>query len=137
MNNLILIGEIEKAFVSDQKPEIKNAKFVIVSEDNENLKLLLHYEGYPYEYHAEAVMQHMKNKNLNEIYCHGGGKISISKTIVFHAKSYAFGTANDENIRFVSEKIWPGIEIDIMTMGKKTEGGLYSKEQIQYLCDNT
>lgn len=140
MQKLILIGKIE-GFFEGEKPitYIKDAKFIIVSTDGINLQIIIHIPEPPYEYHAQAVKKFMDDNGYTEIYCYGGGKIVLGNTpdILFHSKSYAFGTANNETINKVAGEIWPGYEVEIMTTGTKvTEGRIYPKENIQHLVDN-
>lgn len=141
MENLILIGEIKELFNPDAtaKKFIKNAKFILISTDNVVYKMIMHLEGYPYQYHAQAVLQYMEDNNLNEIYSFGGAKIAIGTIddILCHGKSYALSTANDAKLLEVVKSIWPNAELQIMTSGVKVkEAMLFSKEQIKYFAEH-
>jgi hypothetical protein len=141
MENLILIGEIEKLFNTDAtaKKYVKDAKFVLVSTDNVTYKMIMHLSFYPYEYHAQAVLQYMEDNNLDEIYSYGGAKIVLGTIddILCHGKSYALNTANDEKLLDVVKSIWPNAELQIMTSGLKVkEAMLFSKEQIEHFAQH-
>lgn len=143
MQKLILIGKIEDLF-EGVKPitYIKDAKFVIVSTNGIDLKMIIFLVGYPHAFHAEAVKEYMDENGYTEICCHGGGKIALqirveSLDIYCYDKSYSFGTPSDEIMRKVARDIWPDAEIRIMTSGTKVlEGSIYPKEKIQFLIDN-
>jgi hypothetical protein len=141
MENLILIGEIEKLFNTDAtaKKYVKDAKFILVSTDNVTYKMIMHLERYPYEYHAQAVLKYMEDNNLNEIYSYGGAKIVLGTVddVLCHGKSYALNTANNEKLTEVVKSIWPNAELQIMTSRPKVEEAmLFSKEQIQYFAEH-
>ena len=141
MENLILIGEIRKLFNDDAtaKKYIKDAKFILVSADNVEYKMIMHLGCYPYEYHAQAVLQYMEDNKLDQIYTFGGAKIVLGTIddVLCHGKSYALDTANDEKLTEVAKSIWPNIQLEIMTSGVKVrEAVLYTKEQIKNFANH-
>ncbi len=141
IENLILVGEIEKLFNADAKAKkyIKDAKFILVSTDNVKYKMIMHLASYPYEYHSQAVLKYMEDNNLNEIYSYGGAKIVLGTIddVLCHGKSYALKTANDEKLTEVVKSIWPNAELEIMTSGVKVkEAMLFPKERIQYFAEH-
>jgi hypothetical protein len=142
MEKLILVGEIIDFFMGE-KPitYIRDAKFIIVSTDGIDLRMIIFLVGYPHAFHAEAVKEYMDENGYTEICCHGGGKIALkipveSLNIYCYDKSYSFGTPSDEILRKVAHDIWPDAEMRIMTSSPKiTEGKIYTKGRIQYLID--
>ncbi|MBP6931199.1 MAG: hypothetical protein KBD48_01910 [Candidatus Pacebacteria bacterium] len=135
MNNLILIGPIKDLIDSKglSKKYIKDAKFVLVSTDNIDYKMIVHLNQHPYDRHALAVFEYMEKNSLKEIYSFGGGKIVMGTIdeILFHDRSYAFHVANEQKLQEVARSIWPNFSLQICTMKPRLkEPQLLSREQI-------
>ena len=118
MNNLILIGKINELFDgTDYKDsrEYIELKFLLLRDENNQLKLFLHKQEEPLKEHADAVGFYLIEKGLEHIVVRGGGMIDFYngdyKEINFKGASGTFGWAQNDEVLSVAEKIWPDYKI--------------------------
>lgn len=146
-DRLILIGGgAQNSFDDNLQPIFRgDYKFLVIQDPVRGYTQLLVLAMYqPYEYHAEALLDHMKTTNLHEIKVNGGGKIELNPergSCKIYGKSYAFKHVWPAEIQELVTALWPTLTFtnnaESSSQGPmETHGGTYSFAQVKYHVDN-
>ena len=137
---IIFVGTIAHLFNKPAIETITTLKFLLTKNtEHSPTQILLMKEFSPYEFHAEALLFHMKKNNLNEIIVKGGGKICfnfVENKLSIFGTSYAFKSALKDEIEKICKECWPGYEIlanklrDEMTP-IEVDGKIYSIKDVE------
>jgi hypothetical protein len=142
-SDLIFISPVERFFDPHRQPataEFK-LKFVMLKGLDGTLCMLLMEEDRPFSYHAEGVLSYMKENKLTEIVINGGGVVTFKRgSCFFNQFSYAFGGANEEEVKEFANNIWKNLQFE-SSLGRQRESGIaqgktYSLREIQHFVDN-
>lgn len=144
-DRLILIGSAKDCFDADMQPiRQQSFKYIVVKDPNKDyIQILVMVMYLPFEYHAEALLNHMDENNIPEILVNGGGKLSITpgESCYFHGKSYAFKHPWPEEIEQLQKDIWPNLKFlnnsESSAQGNMSVSGkLYTRAQVKYEADH-
>lgn len=140
MENVILIKKATELFIDGFVTKWQDFKYLLIKETSDGpIKMLLMVVNHPFEYHAEALMCFMEDKELSEVIVMGGGKIIFEpagKEISIKGKSYAFGTPSEQGLKSFIEEAWPNaVLVDVPEYTESTIK-VYSKEEVQYKVEH-